>query len=267
METGKISYQISCSFAAALPNQCKTCNTDGTCITCYSQSGYYLDVNICVTHCGNSSQYLRFADNTTSICESCSGTCLTCINATACLTCLNSSFFLYTDTLACNLNCLTSQGYTVSSVNSQLSCTPCADPFCLQCNTTQYGTCTLCNNISALNNGICSSNCPNISYYILNSLCFNCDISCYTCSGPTNLSCIRCNVGYVNYSNTCTSTCPTGTALIVNLGICGCDSSCLTCDSANSVNCTSCVNSSYFVYFGQCISSRPDGSYQVGSKC
>ena len=171
METGRVPYQISCNTGTALANQCKTCNTNGTCIDCYSESGFFLNVDTCVTECGNSTLFLRFADNTTNLCETCSGTCLTCINSTACLSCLNSSFFLFTDTLACDLVCPTTSGYVNSLNGLQPICTPCADSFCLTCTSTQYGTCTLCNNISALVNGICSSVCTNISHYIFNSLC------------------------------------------------------------------------------------------------
>ena len=68
METGRVPYQIGCNTGIALANQCKTCNTDGTCIDCYSESGYFLNVDTCVTQCGNATLFLRFADNTTNLC-------------------------------------------------------------------------------------------------------------------------------------------------------------------------------------------------------
>ena len=116
--------------------------------------GYYLLNNSCVTSCGNPTSFLRYADNITSVCQLCTGNCLTCINATACMSCVDNTFYLYTDTLACKLACPLYGGYVNSTLGTQLVCLPCADPFCLHCTSTVYGSCTQCNNISTLNNGL-----------------------------------------------------------------------------------------------------------------
>ena len=250
-----------------MPNQCRTCYANGSCIDCYSTLGYYLLNNSCVTSCGNTTSFLRYADNTTSVCQLCTGNCLTCINATACMSCIDNTFYLYTDTLTCKLTCLLYGGYINSTLGTQLVCLLCADPFCLQCITTAYGSCTQCNNVSTLNNGICASTCPSISYYILNSQCILCDISCYSCFSAGSMSCLRCASGYANVSGNCTNTCPIGTAFIANLATCGCDTPCLTCSSLNYLNCLSCINASHFVYLGQCLGGCPAGSYQQNANC
>lgn len=68
IEAGKIPYNISCGSAIAFPNQCKTCYSNGSCIDCYSSSGYYLFNSVCVTSCGSATQFLRYPNSTTSAC-------------------------------------------------------------------------------------------------------------------------------------------------------------------------------------------------------
>ena len=267
METGKIAYKLSCGLYPQ--NQCKNCHTNGTCTDCYTADGYYLSDGACVTQCGDTSSYLKYANATSMQCLSCIAPCLSCLNSSACLTCAGSGLFLMTDTLQCLANCPTTLGYLVTSSNSSGTsvCTPCADPFCDVCLTVHYGSCTDCSNISTLVNGICLSSCPNPSHYLFNSVCTPCDPSCYTCSGPTSFDCLRCNYNYINYSNICTNTCPNGTALILTSATCGCHSSCLTCLSSNYLYCLTCTNTSLFVYLGQCIGQCPSGYYQIGNEC
>ena len=211
--------------------------------------------------------YLSYADNVTSTCSACINNCLTCVNATACLSCVNTSFYLFTDSLICQLSCPLFNGYVAMAVGTQPTCVACSDPFCLHCTVVSYGSCTLCNNISTLSNGICLSSCPSISYYVLNSQCVICDTSCYSCFTAGNTGCLRCAAGYANNSGICMNGCPVGTAFVANLGSCGCDPACLTCNSQNYINCTSCTNVSYFVYLGQCIASCPSGSYKSSMNC
>lgn len=220
-----------------------------------------------MTSCGDATKFLRYADSTSSTCSPCINNCLTCINATACSSCLNSSFYLFTDSLTCQQSCPLFLGYVAQSVGSQLFCMACSDPFCLHCTVVAFGSCTLCNNISTLNNGICLSSCPSISYYVLNSVCVACDVSCYSCFGAGSMSCLRCAAGYANNTGVCSNSCPLGTAFIANLATCGCDTQCLTCSSLNYINCTACMNASLFVYQGQCITSCPLGSYKSGMNC
>lgn len=183
------------------------------------------------------------------------------------MSCTNTSYYLYTDSFSCQIICNIYAGYIVSSIGSIQTCVPCGDPYCLQCTTPAYGSCLHCNNNSMLINGVCSSSCLNISYYIFNSLCALCDISCYSCYNGGNGGCIRCALSYVNSSNFCVQTCPTGTAVVPTTLSCGCDSRCSSCASSNYAYCLTCNNASQFVSSGQCVSSCPIGTFFSSSAC
>lgn len=270
IDQGKIPYNIGCNDDLALPNSCKTCLSTGACVSCYVSEGYFLNGTTCVTSCGGATSYLSFGNTTSGVCQSCSTAtngCLACINETACKTCLNSSYYLYTKTLVCSLFCSNTSGYIGTVMSGVLVCVACADTNCLVCSTTSYGSCTQCSLTSILVSGICSNNCPSLSYYVYNANCVQCDTACYTCTGAGDHSCIVCSTAYYNFSGVCTTTCPVGTAKIILTKSCGCYSDCLTCDSNNYANCTVCFNSSLLLYNGQCVTSCPTSTYLFNSSC
>lgn len=270
IDQGRISYNIGCRDALSLPNNCRTCDATGACLSCYTSIGYFLNGSTCVTSCGSATTYYSFANSSSGQCVTCASPstgCLTCVNETACLSCLTASYYLYPATQKCSLLCPTTAGYLVDNTSGIRTCVPCADSNCLVCTTESYGSCTLCSNTSILVSGMCSSSCPSTSYYVISGSCFPCDASCFSCTSSTNTSCTVCAVGYYNSSGLCTNSCPTGKAIVPSNGTCGCASDCSTCDSANYANCTACNNISLFVYSGQCLSACPTGSYLSAGTC
>jgi len=68
-------YKLSCTD---IIKNCKLCHNNGSCISCYN--GTYLEGDSCKGLCGNSSNYLRYADNNSWTCTPCINNCQTCDN-------------------------------------------------------------------------------------------------------------------------------------------------------------------------------------------
>lgn len=112
-------------------------------------------------------------------------------------------------------------------------------------------------------NGRCEDNCGLSNTYIIDNICYQCDVSCDQCQlGSTNRDCIQCASGYYNVSNECIDNCPTGTVII---GLeCGCNAVCRTCFGIDT-NCTSCTDSSALLYNGQCLNQCPTSTYNFSN--
>lgn len=119
--------------------------------------------------------------------------------------------------------------------------------------------------MSLLISGSCQTTCGSTSLYQLNGNCYDCDVSCYNCSGSGSGSCYMCNSDYHSYQGFCISVCPSGTAIHPITGNCGCDPKCSKC--SNYSTCTLCANSSLWVYNGNCVISCPGASYQSSGNC
>lgn len=71
IEEGTLSYQVSCrdGSTTSILNNCMTCLSNGSCIECYTQSGFYLSSSlVCVTDCGKATSYLAFSSNSSYTC-------------------------------------------------------------------------------------------------------------------------------------------------------------------------------------------------------
>ncbi len=96
IDSGLMLYQLSCKDSTALSilNNCKTCQPNGDCISCYTTSGFYLNATACVTSCGKANSYLSYDNSASGTCTPCSNNCFTCISATTCIVCLNGYYFM-----------------------------------------------------------------------------------------------------------------------------------------------------------------------------
>ena len=101
--------------------------------------------------------------------------------------------------------------------------------------------------------------------YASGGFCYNCDVSCSTCTAGGNGGCLVCAVGYYSYNNFCLSACPTDTVASSN-GTCTCDLPCTKCANTTTY-CTACNDSAMFISQGQCLSSCPTQTYLSGSTC
>lgn len=96
IDSGLMLYQLSCKDSASLSilNNCRTCQSNGDCIDCYTSSGFYLNATACVTSCGLANSYLSYDNNVSGVCTPCSNNCFTCTAATVCIACLGGYYFI-----------------------------------------------------------------------------------------------------------------------------------------------------------------------------
>lgn len=157
IDQGTLIYQHSCLDGSnqSLINNCKTCYTNGSCIDCYTESGYYMNSSVCVTECGLVTNYLYYANNSTKRCAACINNCYTCDSATVCKSC-QSGYYFYTHNSSCLIICETSGFIADSNSTFRLLCIQCyGNGLCLQCNSSAPGACNLCVSGSFKNNGFC----------------------------------------------------------------------------------------------------------------
>ena len=97
---------ISCNFP------CKTCNSDSTCIDCYSEDSiYYLLQQSCVLNCSTSSSQKFYTSGNT--CKSCSPSCDTCSYLNGNIQCQSCQGSLFLQETSCVNSC--SYGYISDS--------------------------------------------------------------------------------------------------------------------------------------------------------
>ncbi|KAL4442365.1 hypothetical protein ABPG74_005706 [Tetrahymena malaccensis] len=145
-----------------------------------------------------------------------------------------------------------------------------------------------------------NNQCPcNAGFYNdgVNTVCKNCDSSCYTCNGPSNNQCLSCQAGYVLISGQCiqcdyscqtcqntSSFCLTcsssfgprtlnnGTCLCTqgyienSSKICTCSNQCLTCNSQDGSYCLTCKNNTSWKLTSDNKCTCQDGFYYDSSK-
>lgn len=265
MDSGVLIYSISCidSALSSVPNNCKTCHSNGSCIDCQTTYGFYLNGSVCVSNCGLATSYYSY-NGSAGACVSCINNCFTCYSETQCIICQPTYYYFSNQT--CLATC-PAAGYVSATVGSNLYCYQCyGGGLCLTCSSNAPGACTLCVNTSILStSGICSTSCGNNTMYASGGFCYNCDVSCSTCTTGGNGGCIACALGYYNYSGFCVKTCPNDT-VANSAGLCTCELPCLKC-AGTTVYCTACNVSTEFAYQGQCVSSCPSQSYASGATC
>ncbi|KAL4508729.1 hypothetical protein ABPG73_006115, partial [Tetrahymena malaccensis] len=96
------------------------------------------------------------------------------------------------------------------------------------------------------------------STYCQDNKCYDCDISCSSCNGPSNNNCITCKAG--------TNRSLVGTQCLCNEGYyedtsktCSqCSSTCLTCSGPSDKECLTCKN---YMYQNTCYDNPPSGTY------
>ena len=108
-------------------------------------------------------------------------------------------------------------------------------------------------------------------YRVATAACYNCDITCKTCSGPLDTECVSCHPwATLNITTgkceepchascaTCTGpginecvTCTDVTAVLTASNYC-CHSTCLSCSGSLATECTSCPASKYLTTTNKC---------------
>jgi hypothetical protein len=121
IDTGNFIYHLTCRVQYT--KNCRECYSNGSCLNCYLNEGYYLLGDTCFSTCGNASSFMSYANNSTGTCSPCINNCATCDTATFCKTCANN-YFLYPDA-TCKFSCLTSAGYFISTQGSVKLCSFC----------------------------------------------------------------------------------------------------------------------------------------------
>jgi len=263
---------------------------DSTCIcTSPSDSTYDLQLNQCVCPVGT---YL----NSTS-CDNCPETCISCENSAKCLSCKDPVHMIIDSNgiCACPENS-TYDGETCVCDNDffwrGLECTDCESP-CKQCvNQTVCLSCLDSMNM-VLSNGTCKCRDPNAifndlenscvcnsGYFMINSVCRACQISCSTCEN--NLACTSCvdknNMSLVNGLCTCSDmnasfilsqkkcVCNQGYQLADNVCI-ECPMECSSCSFSNV--CTQCANPEEMeIISGTCVCNGSNTAYDpIANSC
>lgn len=126
-------------------------------------------------------------------------------------------------------------------------------------------SCTRCNNLTLLQNGLCVSGCISDSSYQSNGQCFPCHKYCLTCRGEGSGNCISCSTDSYRYNTLCVAACPNGTAIHPVTQVCSCDPKCLTC--SGYTYCTACANTTDWAMNGNCVDKCPDGTFENSAQC
>lgn len=163
MDSGLLTYALSCQSTLAIENRCATCYDNSSCISCYS--GYKLYGGKCVSNCGNESSYSYYTTSGDEACVPCNNNsnCSKCIGYNQCLTCI-SNFYLFEDG-SCKSTCPTQNGYYIATVSLIKMCYSCWDSSCLICSNGTSNACTSCRT-GYLSEGQCLDDCDNLTSYV-----------------------------------------------------------------------------------------------------
>lgn len=97
------------------------------------------------------------------------------------------------------------------------------------------------------------------------TICLACSSNCFKCNKNAKF-CTSCFEGFYLRNNTCVANCGNGYYLDQTVLECfACLKPCGNCSSISS--CLDCLNSTYILYYGECLTSCPDGSYSNQSTC
>ena len=244
------SYFININNACSnCDNTCATCNAFGPCLTCkdYASLNNATGECICNKRYGldsSSGNCLNCTDSACNYCTDdysiclecidgyylegdscllCDPTCATCDNGLTCNTCIDTLYGPYGGDCYCNIG--------LGFVANTADCHPCSDIHCSKCNSS-YEICDVCNS----------------GYFLNESWCIQCDLSCHTCAN--NSECESCKEN----------------AVPVFRGFCECSSlygfnsakDCLLCEDPNCLDCSN--------NYTEC-ASCPDGYYLDSGEC
>ena len=175
---------------------CAECNVSATnCTAC--NNSRYLYGNACVTLCPPHT----FNTTVPAVCVDCSSNCETCSGSmTSCDSCPTEQ------ALALDSTCVASCPSGTFQTPAPQTCLPCTNP-CQTCDGSA-SSCLTCVSNYPLYNGVCLTNgsCPPMSSNTIalgQVICYMCDPSCLTCSGPGPSACLNCNVSLHFYNNSC----------------------------------------------------------------
>ncbi|KAL4456740.1 hypothetical protein ABPG73_014766 [Tetrahymena malaccensis] len=283
-------------------NQCLQC--DASCLSCSGlgptncnickQSGYFISTkqnNVCVASCDVTQA--QFIDITTNqqqkYCRQCPSQCQTCSNQSICNSCITGYFLNGNQCFKCDNSCQTCSSF------GQNNCIVCSQPgyfistkllnICTQqCDTNQaqyidsttnplQKYCRQCNNLcQTCNNSVTCLTCID-GYYLSGNQCLQCDITCYSCFGPTPSNCTVCSQPnqYIStkQNNICVSDCDISQAQFIDSTnpsqkYCRqCSQYCQICSSSTS--CTTCIQG--YVMNGSTCQACGQGKYQNGNTC
>ena len=254
---------------------CATCSgkTDTDCETCVS--GLILSNGQCLPPCDTDNGFVLINKQ----CLPCSDTCKTCkdVSNFDCTSCFDPLILQAGACIEKPIDCAIENGFVM--VNGV--CLPC-DKSCLTCSDITDTSCLTCPDGFLLQGGQCVNPPPtcdtaNGKVYI-NGQCFDCDITCKTCSGVGAGDCTECADGLVSIGGFCVPFCDVDNGFFRQNGNClPCDKSCLTCDGSLDTNCVTCVDSD-FLEAGRClpiecvnkddmVSENKDGSCSSDCDC
>ncbi|KAL4508839.1 hypothetical protein ABPG73_006225 [Tetrahymena malaccensis] len=259
------NYYLSNNQCLQCDISCSTCITDSKSCTQCSDTYYPLYTNqahspfMCYQTCPSNYYF------SVNQCLQCDVSCSTCItDSKSCTLCSDTYYPLYSNQANSPFMC-----YQTCPNNYYLSNNQCkqCDQSCLTCSGNS-NTCTSCSNnyyplITGQNSStfLCYSVCPD-NYFLKNSQCQKCDISCSTCTGDSK-SCTSCTNSYIPLYDPssqnifrCYSPCPNGYELKsnqcqsctnYNLKSCqSCDVTCNSCQPSSITNCLDCYPSMVF---------------------
>ncbi|KAL4469881.1 hypothetical protein ABPG72_011102 [Tetrahymena utriculariae] len=263
---------------------CKSCTGPGpnNCSVC-SQQGYYISIqqnNLCLPQCDLSqAQYIDSSNSSQLFCRKCLASCQKCNDGQSCFTCLQGYYLANNICNKCDSSCASCKGASQSDclicnqnyfilVKQNNICVPQCDlsqsqfidnsnPLQLYCMTCK-SSCQTCIN---------STNCTSCTqgYYLNGSICFQCDSSCLSCTGPSSSDCIVCaqSGDYIslNLNKNCVASCDTSQAQYIDAvtnpqqPFCRqCGILCQTCSDSQS--CTACIQG-YYLQGSQCFACDP----------
>ncbi|KAL4511285.1 hypothetical protein ABPG73_008363 [Tetrahymena malaccensis] len=162
------------------PLNCSSCDSNGICQTCLSNSQIALNpqtnLNYCKIIC-QSGQYPSLPDQFTQLqeCKSCISYCLSCNSNQDCLACQNGYEFI-AEIVSCSLKCNSNQ-YR----DAHFQCQNCMAN-CLECSGPK--DCKICKSPYIFDPASFQCICPKNGYFLdSNGNCSQCDPSCQSCSG------------------------------------------------------------------------------------
>ena len=211
-------------------DQCSECHT--SCSQCFGPTKYdclrckgvkFRDPKskLCSLNCPQLGYYERF---TSTLCEACPSTCISCINLTKCSKCV-SGLFLYES------RCIRSCPKGFFAEKSTDACKPCDDG-CKEC-VDSPTSCTKCDPSRILYKNQCITKCPSGTFLSKEfNRCMPCDISCLTCVGSGRSHCTTCKPNLVLFQAQCRTGCPARYYYNSNKKNCQpCDQYCHRCSS------------------------------------
>ncbi|ELP85999.1 protein kinase domain containing protein, partial [Entamoeba invadens IP1] len=214
---------------------CYLCSKLGTCKICadgYYKSSYGIcsECPLC-DRCHQENNDIKcdgncvegYYKNNNNMCKQCPYNCDKCSNGDTCTKCTIGYYLTKGSCIACPSNC--------NSCSSTTKCTICNDGYLLNLETKQCDQCDV--NCNACKSGGGCLECKP-SYYLMESECVSCPISCKTCSTTTS-NCTECNSNEVFM-------------VFPEIGCESCnsfDSNCFKCDAGFSRFCSECKTGYY----------------------